>query len=126
MFSPNDNPLGRGVRVAPQNMNLQVDRQLIRQEVPIMIGVSVLLLVMALDGRLGPGDSALLLGLMIGYTIFLVRQSRAQTAAQVAAKGDESGPPRCRAGREWPPSPRWPPRAATCRLQRSSGRSPNR
>lgn len=63
-----------------------------------MIGVSVLLLVMALDGRLGPGDSALLLGLMIGYTIFLVRQSRAQTAAQVAAKGDESGLPHADAG----------------------------
>jgi cation:H+ antiporter len=86
--------LGLSALITP----LVVDRQLIRQEVPIMIGVSVLLLVMALDGRLGPGDSALLLGLMIGYTIFLVRQSRAQTAAQVAAKGDESGLPHADAG----------------------------
>ena len=86
--------LGLSALITP----LVVDRQLIRQEVPIMIGVSVLLVVMALDGRLGLGDSALLLGLMIGYTIFLVRQSRAQTAAEAAAKGDKSGLPHADAG----------------------------
>ena len=86
--------LGLSALITP----LVVDRQLIRQEVPIMIGVSVLLVVMALDGRLGLGDSALLLGLMIGYTIFLVRQSRAQTAAEAAAKGDKSGLPNADAG----------------------------
>jgi cation:H+ antiporter len=44
-----------------------------------MIGASLLLLVMALDGRLGMGDAALLLALQVGYTVFLVRQSRAQS-----------------------------------------------
>lgn len=50
-----------------------------------MIGVSVLLLVMALDGQIGLGDAALLLALQVGYTVFLVRQSRAQTAQTAAA-----------------------------------------
>jgi cation:H+ antiporter len=57
---------------------LLVARQLVRQEVPVMIGVSLLLLALALDGRIGRGDGVLLLGLLIAYTAFLVRQSRRQ------------------------------------------------
>ena len=57
-----------------------VHSQIIRQEVPIMIGASVTLAVMILDGSLGRLESALLLGLLVGYMIFLVRQSRAETA----------------------------------------------
>ena len=59
---------------------LVVHSQIIRQEVPIMIGASVILAVMTLDGLLGRVDSALLLALMVGYVVFLVRQSRAETA----------------------------------------------
>lgn len=69
--------LGLSALVTP----LVVNVQLIRQEVPIMIGASLLLLVLALDGRIGTSDSALLLALLLGYVVFLVRQSRAQTAA---------------------------------------------
>jgi cation:H+ antiporter len=58
---------------------LVVHSQMIRQEVPIMIGASVLLLVLILDGSLGRWDGALLLTLLAGYTIFLIRQSRAET-----------------------------------------------
>jgi cation:H+ antiporter len=58
---------------------LVVHSQLIRQEVPIMIGASLVLLVMMLDGRLSVLDSAILLGLLIVYTAFLVIQSRAET-----------------------------------------------
>ena len=60
---------------------LLVNIQLIRQEVPIMIGASLLLLAVSLDGRLGTVDAALLLGLMLAYTVFLVRQSRQETQA---------------------------------------------
>ncbi len=60
---------------------LVVNVQLIRQEVPIMIGVSLLLLVLAQDGRLGLIDGALLFGLLIAYTAFLVIQSRSETKA---------------------------------------------
>lgn len=58
---------------------LVVDIQLIRQEVPIMIGASLLLLVLGLDGRLGFMDGAILLALMFAYTIFLIVQSRTET-----------------------------------------------
>jgi len=60
---------------------LVVNVQLIRQEVPIMIGASLLLAVLALDGRISATDAALLFGLVIAYTVFLVRQSRAETQA---------------------------------------------
>ena len=69
--------LGLSAMITPLVVNIQ----LTRQEVPIMIGVSLLLLVLALDGKLGMFDAALLLGLMLAYTVFLVRQSRAETQA---------------------------------------------
>jgi cation:H+ antiporter len=59
---------------------LVVHSQIIRQEVPIMIGASVILAVMVIDGSLGRAESALLLALLVAYMVFLVRQSRAETA----------------------------------------------
>ncbi len=55
---------------------LLVDRQIIRQEVPIMIGASVLMVVMALDGNISRFEGAALVLLVIAYTVFLIRQSR--------------------------------------------------
>lgn len=46
-----------------------------------MIGGAVLLIVLGLDGSLGLFDGSLLLGLLMAYTAFLVRQSRAEPAA---------------------------------------------
>lgn len=69
--------LGLSALITP----LRVDVQLIRQEVPIMIGASVLLLAQSLDGRLSMWDGGLLFALQIGYVVFLIRQSRAQTRA---------------------------------------------
>ena len=69
--------LGLSALIAP----LVVHLQLIRQEVPIMIGTSVLLLVLGLDGRLGLTDGALLFGLLLAYTVFLIVQSRQQNAS---------------------------------------------
>jgi cation:H+ antiporter len=67
--------LGLSALVAP----VVVHSQLIRQEVPIMIGSALLLLVVVLDDRLGRLDGLLLVGLLAAYTIFLIRQSRAET-----------------------------------------------
>ncbi|MDO9195820.1 calcium/sodium antiporter [Rhodoferax sp.] len=58
---------------------LLVNAQIIRQEVPIMIGASVLLLVLGLDGRISAVDAALLLALLIAYTLFLIIQSRRES-----------------------------------------------
>ena len=69
--------LGLSALITP----LVVNVQLIRQEVPIMIGASLLLLVLALDGRIGLLEGALLTALLVGYTVFLIVQSRRETAA---------------------------------------------
>ena len=72
--------LGLSALIVP----LVVNVQLIRQEVPIMLGASLLLLVLVQDGRIGMLDGALLFTLLIGYTAFLVVQSR--TLAQFASE----------------------------------------
>ncbi|MFP5340295.1 MAG: calcium/sodium antiporter, partial [Gammaproteobacteria bacterium] len=64
--------LGLSALIAP----LLVSRQLIRQEVPIMVGVFLLLFILALDGYIGRFDGVALVLLMAIYTAFLVRQSR--------------------------------------------------
>ena len=69
--------LGLSALIAP----LVVNAQLIRQEVPIMIGASLLLILLAADGRLGMLESVVLLALLLAYTVFLIVQSRRETAA---------------------------------------------
>jgi len=69
--------LGLSAVIAP----LVVNVQLIRQEVPIMIGASLLVLVMALDSNISLIDGIVLFALLLAYTVFLVRQSRAQNQA---------------------------------------------
>ncbi len=60
---------------------LAVHAQLIRQEVPIMIAASLLLILLALDGWIGRAESALMLLLLAAYTGFLIVQSRRETQA---------------------------------------------
>jgi cation:H+ antiporter len=69
--------LGASAVITP----LLVHLQLIRQEVPIMIAASVALLLMMLDGVVATWESALLVGAMVIYTVFLVWQSRRQSAS---------------------------------------------
>jgi len=69
--------LGVSALITPLVVNIQ----LIRQEVPIMIGASLLLLALGLDGKLSFLDGGILFGLMIAYTVFLIVQSRKETKA---------------------------------------------
>lgn len=46
-----------------------------------MIGVSLLLWALALDGGISRWEGLLLAGLVVGYTVLLIRQSRRETAA---------------------------------------------
>ena len=69
--------LGLAALITPLVVNIQ----LIRQEVPIMLGASLLLLIFALDGRIGMLDGAVLFGLVLAYTVFLIVQSRNETQA---------------------------------------------
>ncbi|MDO9147415.1 MAG: calcium/sodium antiporter [Hydrogenophaga sp.] len=71
---------------------LVVHIQLIRQEIPIMLGASLLLLVLALDGNIQVWEGLLLLVLMVSYTAFLVIQSRKENAQQATEFDDEVRP----------------------------------
>jgi cation:H+ antiporter len=70
---------------------LVVSIQLVRREVPIMIGVSLLILLMSLDGAIGLLDGIVLFGGIIGYTAWLVIESRRETAAAQAKYAQEYG-----------------------------------
>ena len=60
---------------------LAVNEQIIRQEVPILIGASLLFLVLALDGSISRLEGGLLFFLVIIYTVFLISQSRRASKA---------------------------------------------
>lgn len=80
--------LGIAALVAP----LIVNQQLIRLDVPVMIGASVVMLLMCLDGVVSRWDGVLLFVSVILYTWWLIRMSRRDSQA-LAAEG-ESKPER--------------------------------
>jgi cation:H+ antiporter len=69
--------LGLASLITPVSANAQV----IRREVPIMIGATFLIAVMLLDGELGRIDGAILVSGVVLYTFLTVRDSRRQAAA---------------------------------------------
>ncbi len=69
---------------------LVVSLQLIRFDVPLMIGASILLLVIGMDGKIGRLDGILLFLGAIAYTTWLIYQSRKETQAQRQAENARS------------------------------------
>ncbi|MCC8344086.1 calcium/sodium antiporter [Pseudomonas stutzeri] len=69
--------LGMTALVAP----LVVSRQLIRLDVPIMIGASLVTFGLAWDGQLSRIDGTILFSAVVIYTLFLVISSRRESAA---------------------------------------------
>ncbi len=69
--------LGLAATVSP----LIVAQQLVRKEIPLMIGLSILVFVMGLNGRIGLIDGILLAAGAIIYTVYVIRQSRKETKA---------------------------------------------
>lgn len=79
--------LGLSALVTP----LLVHQQLIRMDIPIMIGASVLVYVLASDGRFGRTDGILLFVLGVAYTVFLVAD--ALRSRHLAREGVVPGAP---------------------------------
>jgi cation:H+ antiporter len=79
--------LGASAIITP----LAVSSQLIRLDVPIMIGVSALTFVLAGDGSIGRLDGAILFAGAAAYTVFQVRQSRKESAATREEYAQEFG-----------------------------------
>lgn len=73
--------LGGSALISP----LVVSRQLVRLDVPIMIGLSLVLFGMAQGGRIEVLHGAALLALAAAYTVFTVRRGKREPAAVLAA-----------------------------------------
>lgn len=67
--------LGSTAMIAP----IVIAEQLIRKDAPIMLGVSLLALGLAIDGNMGLLDGAILLLCLTGYVVFALRQSRMES-----------------------------------------------
>lgn len=80
--------LGLSALFAP----LVVSRDLIRQDVPVMIGASVLLLAFSLDGVIRLEEGLALLVLLIVYLGWLIRQSKRTKDAPVDDEALQSAP----------------------------------
>ena len=84
--------LGLSALVIP----LVVDQQLIRLDVPLMIAASFVFYGLALDGEISRVDGLLLFSGIVAYTVFLIRQSRKESAkikAEYAQEFGEAPPP---------------------------------
>ncbi|MCL4268692.1 MAG: calcium/sodium antiporter [Anaerolineales bacterium] len=80
--------LGVTAIVAP----VVIAEQLIRKDAPIMLGISLLTLVLAIDGNLGWFDGVILLIGMISYIVFALRQSKEESKAVQAEYAQEFAP----------------------------------
>lgn len=90
--------LGVSALVAP----LTVHQQIIRQEMPLLIAGSVLVLLLAWDGTLGHVDGLVLLACLLAYTTMLVVQSRRLTRASRTLDGQtDPGAPVVTRTRKW-------------------------
>lgn len=70
---------------------LVINRQIIRQEVPIMIAATLLFIGMAWDGGISRIDAGVMFLLLFAYTIFLVVQSRRDSQSAVVEVEAELG-----------------------------------
>lgn len=80
--------LGVTAIVAP----VVIAEQLIRKDAPIMLSISLLTLVLAIDGNLGWFDGAILLIGMIIYIVFALRQSKEESKAVQEEYAQEFAP----------------------------------
>jgi cation:H+ antiporter len=79
--------LGLSAAITP----LVVSSQLVRREVPIMIGVSIVLLLLALNGVVGRLDGLLLLAGIVAYTLYSIRRSRHGGTRESGSSADSGG-----------------------------------
>lgn len=61
--------------------------RVVRIDVPVMVGASLLLLLFAADGMIRPYEGSVLLAAVVGFVGFTVRSSRRSTSATVSSAG---------------------------------------
>ena len=80
---------------------LVVNQQLVRFDVPVMIVLSFLLIGLGWDGQLSRLDGVILFACAIGYTGFLIRQSRKEGNAAVVEEYEKEFGPAASKDPEW-------------------------
>jgi cation:H+ antiporter len=80
---------------------LVVHQQLVRWEVPLVIGLSVLVLLIGLDGKLGRSEGALLFLGLIAYIIFQIWQGRSESEEVQQEYAQEYGDGRSKTIGQW-------------------------
>ncbi|MDX1410599.1 MAG: calcium/sodium antiporter [Nitrospirales bacterium] len=80
---------------------LMVSQQLIRLDVPILIGLSIFAWALSIDGRLGRGDGILLILIGTVYTGFLIFQSRKESEAVQEMYRKKFGPVLEKKWKDW-------------------------
>ena len=82
--------------IAAMIVPLTVSQRLVRLDVPLMIAVSVLALLVSLDGRISALEGLLFVGLLLAYTVWTIRESRRTRRAVIEEYarefGDDAGP----------------------------------
>ncbi len=68
--------LGASAMIRP----IMIAQQLVRLDAPIMVGVSILTFILAVDGSLNRLDGVILFSLLIAYVVFLIRKSKSEGA----------------------------------------------
>ncbi|WOE82594.1 calcium/sodium antiporter [Pseudomonas protegens] len=70
---------------------LRVSRQLVRLDIPLMIGASLLVFILAYNERLTPSDGVILLAALVLYLLLLLRQSRHSARHHLPAPAGQRG-----------------------------------
>ena len=68
--------IGLVIGVSTLLVTLVISRQTILREIPIMVGFSVLLVVLSIDGEISQVDGMILIFILGGFTIYTIRRSR--------------------------------------------------
>jgi len=70
--------IGMVIGIAAIMVPLVVKKSTVRKEIPIMLGVSLLLIALSLDGELSQYDGIILIGSLIAFTIFTYKDAKKQ------------------------------------------------
>ena len=84
--------IGLVIGIAAILVPLVIQKSTLRKEIPIMLGFSLLLVGMSLDGEISQYDGALLIILLLGFTIYTYRDARLNKPKD----GGGSAPPNLR------------------------------
>jgi hypothetical protein len=79
-----------GISAVVVSGGLVVAQQLVRTDVPIMIGVSIVVTFMALNDMIGRVEGGLLFAGLVVYIVFTVRAARKGSSDEVTAEYDEA------------------------------------